>query len=144
MAMWCITVSQGSVLLTHPSICFPLWVRLYSRMPKHNPQSWVCLPLFVIVVAFFFFFYFQAAPWHMEFQDQRADPSCSLDLLCSCTTAVATRSCQNLNPLCQTGDFTCIPMLQGHIQSHCATAGTPIYLYFKQLWFGGIRRRLLS
>ena len=32
---------------------------------------------------------------------------------------------QILNPLCQAGDWTCVPVLQRPGRSHCATVGTP-------------------
>ena len=44
---------------------------------------------------------FLAAPWHMEFQGQRADPSCSCDLCCSYGNA------GSFNLLLWVRDWTC-------------------------------------
>ena len=43
------------------------------------------------------------------------------------------RQHQILNPLCQATDWTCIPALQSFRWSHCATAGTPIFSFLKNL-----------
>ena len=40
-----------------------------------------------------------------------------------------------LNLLCQTGDRTCVPVLQKRLWSHCAMAGIPIFIFFKCSWF---------
>ena len=40
-------------------------------------------------------------------------------------TKLQSQQCQILNPMCQGGDWTCIPGLQRLLWSHCATTGTP-------------------
>ena len=65
-------------------------------------------------------FFLSATPWHMEFSGQGSDPSCSGDLLHSCSNA------RSLNTLCQAEDRTCVLVLQRCGQSRCTTAGTPV------------------
>ena len=53
----------------------------------------------------------------MEFLGQASDLNHSFNLYCCCGLII--------NPLCQAGAQTCVPVLQRCCQSHCATVGTP-------------------
>ena len=57
----------------------------------------------------------------MEFLGQGLDLSHSCDLYCSCSNNGSFKL------LCQARDQTCILARQRWCQSHCTTAGTPIY-----------------
>ena len=63
-----------------------------------------------------FFSFFFGRPMAYGVPGQRSDLSCSSDF------------CQIPNPLCQARDQTCVPALQRHCQSCCATAVTPSIL----------------
>ena len=45
------------------------------------------------------------------------------------TSKVQLRQCWISNPLCQAGDWTCVPVLPRRCWSCCATAGTPRVLF---------------
>ena len=67
--------------------------------------------LWNLFVHLFVCFYYLAAPWHMEFPGPGIRSELQLPHWI-------------LNPLCQAGDWTCVPELQTCCQTHCTTAGT--------------------
>ena len=55
--------------------------------------------------------------------------------------------CWILNPLCQAGDLTCVPLLPRCCQSRCVTAGTPPLAHLIPSWhllLGGYKLAYLS
>ena len=102
-----------------------VWKMITTMSPAKHLSPCLVMEFFLVVrtfkiyplllFLFLFLFCFLVVPWHIEFPDQGSDPSCSCNL-CHCWI---------LHPLGWARDRTCIPALQRHCQSHCATAGTP-------------------
>ena len=98
--------------------------RVYLTWPWSQTMTELfCFFLFFLFfLSFFFFFFcfsFLATLWHMEFPGQGSAPSHTWDLHHTCSYVGI------LNPLCQTGDWTCVPALLRQCWSCCATAGYP-------------------
>ena len=82
-------------------------------MPREWPKKWQ-----KDQKKFFFYFYFFVAPWDMEVPGPGIRSKLQLQPI------PQLRPCWILNPLCQTGDQTCVPVLQRHCRSHWAIVGT--------------------
>ena len=91
------------------------WPRNTSPLPRNTPYDFY-KQKGVTQNAVLFFFSFLAALQHVELPGQGTVLSCSCDL----------QQFQILNPLCWSGNRTCIPVLQRCCWFCCATVGTSL------------------
>ena len=77
-----------------------------------NYSDWIPSPRCFLVPIPCFFFSFLAALWHMEFPGHGSDPSCSVDLIFSCSNARPLTHCPGprIEPASQNSQDTANPI----------------------------------